>query len=814
MLTNLIKLALRNLWKKRVFSFINIFGLALGMACFFLTLIYCEHEFNYDRFHSDGERLYRVEYRINLQEEINSGRIPPTIGPAIRDYFPEVESVARFYERDLSIKIPEDQSQFELENVFFVDSTATKVFKFDFIHGDPRSALHRPASVVLSDVTALQLFGTTDVIGNAIQLAGEDGFQISGVVKAWPDNSHLEFTMLLPYSTMIMVEPQHTRELTQQVLENNWIATHSYTYVKLKSNQNYEIVNKKFAAFLQEKGDERFRDKQSFSLLPVSSIHLESPEGGPKPPGNRGYLYLFILVGLLTLAIACINFVNLATASSMARAKEVGVRKVLGAQRQFLILQFLGESLLLSFIAFIISLSIAYFSLPYLNDLTNTEIPFPFSDAGILSLFFLVFIITGILAGLYPAFFISGFKAVSILKGRTTTSGQSWNNWLRQGLITLQFIAAIGFIGGAAILFLQLKYLKEKPLGFHEDLQLSLPINSGNNINAVFRPGDANIRARMNSFDESLLAHSNIRAVTQCYRPPGLGAVARNVWNEHVTQEDNFFARILAVDYDYVETYDLTLVAGRDFDQSFGTDHISSFMVNEQAVKALGWTDPQDALGKQMTLEGKEGSVVGVLKDFNYADLRSEVDPLVMEVRPGSFGYFGVRLQNADIPETLKFIEAKWKEAFPEKVFEYSFLDETINEAYIAERRLSKMIGIFAGLAIFISCFGLFGLTALLTQQRFKEIGIRKVLGASIGQILAMMAKDFIKLIGVALLIATPLTWFLVKDWLAEFAYRIDFPWWVTISSGILVMLIAFLTISSQSLRAATAHPAEAIREE
>ena len=816
MFKNQFKLAFRNLQKNLVFSLIKIIGLALGMACFFLITLYCVHEFNYDRFHQDYERIYRVEYHISLQEEINSGRIPPTIGPLLKAYFPEVEAAARFYERDLSIELPSSQSQFELENVFFVDSTAMKVFDFQFIEGTYQS-IKAPEAVILSDETAQRLYGTTDIIGRAIRLAGNDGFEIAGVVKAWPDHSHLEFSMLLPYQSMILVEPEHARDLTKYVLDNNWIATHSYTYVKLKKNQDYGRVNAKFDDFLQERGDERFRDKQSFSLLPVSDIHLESAEGGPRPAGNRSYLNLFMIVGIITLAIACINFINLSTANSMTRSKEVGVRKVLGAQRSYLIAQFLGESIFLSLISFLISLTIVYLALPHLNNLTNTEILFPPGQENYLrvsGLFVLVFLATGLLAGIYPAFYVSGFRTVEVLKGRITVAGGSRTDWLRKTLITVQFVAAIGFIAGTTVIFLQLRHMRNQPLGFSQDLQLSLPINSGNNINAVFRPGDAQIRQRMNAFDESLLSHPNIKAVTQCYRPPGLGAVARNVWNDHITQEDNFFARILAVDYDYVETYDLTVLAGRDFDQSFGKDHISSFMVNEQAVKALGWEDPQDALGKQMTLEGKEGAVVGVLKDFNYSDLRNHVDPLVLEVRPGSFGYFGVRLENANFAETLSFIESKWKDFFPEKVFEYTFLDESIGDAYEAEKRLAKIIGYFAGLAICISCFGLFGLAALLTQQRFKEIGIRKVLGASVFQILQFVARDFMKLIAIALSLATPLTWYLSKDWLFEFAYRIDFPWWAVALSGFFTLLLAFVTISTQSIRAATANPVEAIRDE
>ncbi|MEZ5042011.1 MAG: ABC transporter permease [Saprospiraceae bacterium] len=809
------KIAFRNLRKNASFSFINILGLSLGMACCFLIILYCWHEFNYDTFHKDGDRLYRMEYSMEKGGDKKTGRIPPAIAPALADYFPEMEAVSRFYPRELSIELPDLQQQFELEDVFFVDSSVVDVFQFDFLYGAPKQALHQPSAVVITDVTAMRLFGSTDVVGKALRLAGEDGFQVSGVVKAWPDNAHLAFTMLLPYETMIKVEPAHAREGTLSFIQNNWTATHSYTYVKLKPNQDPEKVTARLATFIQEKGDEGIRDRQSFSLLPLRDIHLYADRGGPKPLGNLNYLYLFLLVGLLTLLIACINFINLSTASSMTRAKEIGVRKVLGAQRTTLIGQFIGESMLLSFLSFILSLGITYLALPYLNHLTGIVIPIEaLANPLMLAIFICVFLLTGFLAGLYPAILASRFKAIAVLKGVAAKRQTPWNEWLRRGLITVQFLAAIGFMAGALTVYLQIQYLQHQPMGFNQSLVLSLPLNSGNNLNAVLRPGDPTLRQRMNTFDESLMSNPNIKAVTQCSQLPGLGTVARNISTDSVPLSANLTASILAVDYDFAETFELSLLAGRDFDSAYGIDHISSFLINEKAVSLLAWENPQAAIGQKMEVGGKEGMVVGVLKDFHFQSLHSEIAPLVLEVRPGAFGYFALRIENAKVAETLAFLENKWKAAFPEKVFEYTFLEETLNDTYQGERKLASMIAYAAFLAIFISCFGLFGLAAILTQQRFKEIGIRKVLGASVPQLLQLLAGGFLKLIGVAMLVATPLTWYFLKGWLAEFAYRIEFPWWVTIGSGLVVMLVAFLTISAQSLRAALSNPVDAIRNE
>ena len=790
--------------------------LALGMACCFLIVQYAWFEASYDDFHERGDRLYRIQYEVSLANGVNSARVFSPLGPVLPDYFPEIEATARVYQRDLSVSVPGTENQFELNNVFFADSTATQVFSFDFIQGDAATALDQPFSVVVTEELAERLFGRTDVVGEGLKLADSDNFTVSGVIRSWPENTHLELEMLVPYTNMADVEPEHARDLLKQILENNWIATHSFTYVLLKPGSLAEEVNAKFPDFLQQYGDERFRDKQKLSLFPVRDIHLHSESSGePRPTANLSMLYLFVAIGVITLLIACINFINLAMAGSLNRAKEVGIRKVMGAQRSGLIGQFLGESTLLSSIAFILSLILARQAMPYLNDLTGLELTFaPWNQPLMLLAFAGIFLLAGLLAGAYPAFFVSRFQAITAMKGDQLFDRKPGGFSLRKVLITLQFLVAIAFISGAVIVYLQLNYLRSQPLGFEEELTLSIPIDSRNNINSVFRPGEANLRKKMNTLDELLLTNPNIKAVTQCSQEPGLGAVARNVWTEKVKQEDNFFPRVISVDYDYVETFGLEVIAGRDFDLSFGTDHISSFVINEQAVEAFQWASPEEAIGQEMTLEGKAGQVIGVLRDFHFASLYTEINPLILEVRPGAFSYFGVRLNNGDIPATIDFIEESWAKFFPGKVFEYRFLDESLDDIYQAEERLSKIVGYFSFIAIFLSCFGLFGLAALTTQQRFKEIGIRKILGATAGQILRTLARDFVRLILIALVLAVPLTWYFINRWMEDFAFRIPFPWWVPLITGVGVVLVAFLTVSSQTLRAAMANPVESLRQE
>ncbi len=809
-----LKSTLRNVMRNKAFALINIVGLALGLACAFIILIYIWHESNYDQFHDEQENLYRIEYRISLGQEINASRIPPTIGPALETYVPSLSAATRFYPRNISAQNPEDDQQFELEDVFFVDSTALSVFDFEFVEGDPVTSLHAPNSVILTEETAIRLFGIDDPIGRTIRLAGVNGFNVSAVVKAWPENSHLAFSMLVPFEAMVSIEPEYAREITRNILENNWIATHSYTYVRMKSGHQVEEVNAQLKNLILERGHETVRNQQSFYLMPVKDLHLKS-QGGPKPPGNLSYLYLFGSIGILTLLVACINFVNLYTADSLSRSKTVGVRKVLGAGRTTLILQFLGESMAITFLAFIIALTLAISFLPLLNQITHLTIPDSiFLELPLLLMIGGIVLMTGLLAGLYPAFFISNFRPVIVLSGSSVGEPKSPGAWLRKGLITFQFLAALSFISGTMIVYLQLKYLRTQPLGFNKDLMLEIPLYSDNNMNASFRPGDAAQREKMNAFDASLQEHPDILAVTQSSSPPGLGGIARNVYNEHVRQEDNFFPQILAVDYDYAETFDLQVIAGRDFDPSYGTDHISSFLINETAVHPLGYANPEEAVGKQVTLEGKEGMIVGVLRDFHFNSLREQIQPLLLEVRPGAFGTFSVRIANRSLGQTIAFLEKQWRSFFPEKVFEYTFLDESIDELYASEQRLATMISYFAFVAILISCIGLFGLSALATRQRFREIGIRKVLGATSLHILQLLIKDFAFLILASFVIATPITWYLLRNWLAEFAYRIEFPWWIFPMSGLVVLVVACLTISSQSLKAALSNPVESLRNE
>ena len=815
MFKNYLKLAFRNLWKQRLFSFINVLGLAIGMACCFLIVQYVQHEKSYDQFHANLDRLYRINYQAIFAGDVTLARIPPAFAPQAAIDFPELEHIARMYPRDVSATVPETDKQLEIEGIYCADSTITRVFQFDYLQGDAR-ALDQPLSVMLTETMAKNLFDKTDVVGRNLRLADNGNFKVTAVVKDWPENAHMELKLLIPYMNMVDLEPAHARDITKQVLENNMTASHSYTYALLKENQSVEVVNTKFAPFIKKHGPEHLREKQDFALFPVKDIHLKSEASlEQKPPVDNKMLYLFMGIGLITLLIACINFINLTTASSLNRVKEVGVRKVLGAGRGSLIGQFLGESLLLSFFAFLLSLPIAAIALPKLNSLTNLDLSFaPWSNLPLLGAFIGIFIIAGLLAGSYPAFFVSRFETINSLKGSAGRVHKTGGVGLRKGLITLQFLATIIFISGALITYLQLNYMRNQSLGFDKELTLMVPIDSGNNINAAFRPGDATIRQRMNTVDDILMNHPNIKAVTQCDRAPGFGAISHPVHNEHVLQSDAYTTHINSVDYDYAEAFGLEVIAGREFDVSYGTDHLNKFVINEQAVKELGWKTPDEAIGQKMTAAGREGEVLGVLKDYYFENLRVAIDALILRVNPGDFNNFAIQVDSKNVPETLAFIESKWKEFFPAKVFEYTFLDESLTDLYRAEEDLSNIMQYFAFFAMLISCFGLFGLAALLTRHRFKEIGIRKVLGASVAQILGLLAMDFVKLIVLAMLLAFPFIWYFSNNWMQDFEYHITFPWWVPIATGLGVIVLAFFTISSQTVKAALSNPVDSIRQE
>ena len=813
MLKNYFKISLRNLWKQKGFTFINLAGMAVGMACCFLLLIYVNHEMHFDEYHPNVDRLYRVNYNASFGgSEMVMGSIPAPIAPLMQQDFPQIEQIARMYNRSISVRAVDAEESFEIENAVFADSTFQQVFGFDFVKGDALQSLHKPFSAVLTEETAKKLFGEKDAIGKQLLLADKGPFTVSGILRDLPANTHLDFDMLVPYRNMADVEEDYVRPAIDYVTKRNFIASHSSTYVLLKPDIDPANIDEGMIAFMERYGHKDIIKNQRFKLFPLKDIHLAASATGETSPLT--YLKFFMAIGFLILLIACINFINLSTAMYLNRMKEVGVRKVLGAGRQSLIGQFMSETLLVSFLAFLIAMVTIDWLLPYMSGLVDQRLTYGLLDKWPLTITFIsVFLLAGLLAGIYPSLVASRFRPVEIFQDKVGQGSGSSSGWLRKSLITVQFAVGILLICGTLIILSQINYMRSLPMGFNHEQVISVPLQSPN-MNSLFAPGDSTMRAKMTAFEERLLQNPNIEAVTLGSAIPGLGRVYHPVTTDKIAVADNVVVPVVSVDYDYAETFGLEIVAGRDFDQSFGTDHLTSFMVSELAVKTLQWENPEDAIGKNIAYGGKQGQVVGVIKDYATSGMQSALEPLVLDVKPGVFSTFGIRLKNSDMPATLASLEKTWLEFFPAKAFEYRFLDESLAEAYQNEDRLASLGSNFAGIAIFLSCFGLFGLISLTVQQRAKEIGIRKVLGASVSGIVGLLSKDFLKLVVVALVIATPVSWYVMDNWLEDFANRIELQWWHFASAGVAAVLVAFLTMSFQSIRAALANPVESLRSE
>ena len=822
MIKNYFTIAIRYLHRHRVFSFINIAGLGLGMACCLFIFLFVQDELSYDRFHEKADRIYQISY--HAPNNNTYARIPPPLSVRMTEYFPEVETSARMFSRNLSVRVPvstngDEFNDFEEEDIFFVDSTLFNIFSFQFIAEVPTENLSDPSTVIITESMAEKYFGPdwqkNDVLGQTLTFIGQHPFKIVGVVKDMPTHSHWQFNMLVPYENMYAIENQEMGQFMRENLSRNWVISHSFTYVLLKEGYSPATVEEKFPAFLEQHVPKDLKVGQTFSLLPLTDIHL-TPDVylQPEPTSDIEYIYIFAAIASITLLIACFNFINLSTAQSLKRAREVGMRKVLGAHKTQLFGQFLGESLLLSFVGFILALFIVFTALPEFNALTEKAITSDYLfNWKILGGFLGIFMVAGLLGGSYPAFYITRMKTLSTLKGgKAETAHQKFP--FRKALVVFQFAMSIALIAGAVIIFSQLRFMQSRPLGFQQEAIINIPIFS-QNMNNVFGGVNGQVRSRLNAFENEVLENSDINAITLSSSIPGLGVVARGTLYEGRDEEEGrLFIPTISADYDFLDTYELELLAGRDFSQGAGTDHTSAFIINETTVREFGWETPEKAIGKTIDLEGKKGSVIGVIKDFHYVSLQVPIGSLILDVGVPMFNVFSIKMETQNLENTLEYLETQWTAHFPEKTFEYSFLESDLAEIYRADRRFGKIIGIFASLAILVSCLGTYGLSLLYAQQKEKEVGIRKVLGASVGHIIGLLSKGHLLLIGLASLMGIPLAYWGTHRWLENFAYRMELSAGLFILSVGAVLLIALFTISYQTLKAALANPVDALRDE
>ncbi len=816
MLDNYLKIAIRNLLRHKGFAVINITSLTLGMTCCFLILLFVRNELSYDTFHKKYDRIYRISYNplfAGLPQAL--AVIPPPASPLLPGYFPEIETSARMYRRSASIETLSEgnvgRKKFEEENFFFADPAIANVFTFSFLEGNPKTALRDNFMVVITDEMAEKYFGGQSALGKTLLFGGSQPMKVSGVVKAFPDHSHLKFGFIANYETMFALEtPAARKNLTQ-----NWIISHSWTYVLLKPNQNPASVNAKFPQFLLTHAPKQFSKDIDFHLQPMRDFHLRSSEANtPEPLGSITYLYVFSAVAFITLLIACINFINLSTARSLKRAKEVGMRKVLGAEKRQLIGQFIGESFLLSMAAFMLSLGLIQLLLPVLNQLTGKHLTLAnlFGDNLLMLMFFGIFLLTSLLAGSYPAFFVSAFQPLATLKGNFS-SIKAKGGMLRQALVVAQFAASIALIAGAMVALRQLHFMHNQPLGFAKDYIVTAPLYS-NNLNNIFVQPNDSLYRKIKTFQNLLKQNPNVVEVTLSSQALGQGSTRRGIVPEGFTPEDNKFIACLAVDYNFLKAYDMKLLTGRDFSEAFETDRTSAFIITETGARSFGWKTPEAAIGKTVNREGKEGKIIGVIRDFHAESLQMPLEGVLLDIDIPQLSLFSFKINAQNIPQTLRFLEQQWTQFFPEKAFAYEFLDQAIARLYESDQRLGHTIGYFAILVVLISCLGLYGLVSLVAQQKIKEIGIRKVLGASTSQIVVLLSRSFLKLVLIAFVIATPIAWYVMNQWLQDFAYRIDIGWWVFALSGVLALAIALLTVSFQAIKAALANPVKSLQTE
>jgi putative ABC transport system permease protein len=799
MLKNYFKITLRNIKRNKAFSFINIAGLAIGMACCILIVNYILFESSYDRFHKNAYNIYRVNTLLEIGDR--GGSLASTnhpIGDYLKDNYAEVIDSVKFrrYKYGQTLIEYEEKKFFE-NRIYYADNSVFDVFTYPMLIGDPKSALESPHSIVLTESYALKFFGEDYPIGKILRLDNSEDFKVTGVIKDIPPNTHFPINMLLSFESFYVNNPQ---------LKGRWTGDFEvHTFVLLEDGSDYKELETKLPAIVEKqmgKLIKAFGGKVEYSILPLTDIHLHSDLlNEPRGQSDIVYIYGFSAIALFILLIACFNFMNLSTARSVKRANEVGMRKVLGANKRELIYQFLGESLILSALAYFIATGLAELSLPIIRSLTSVELSIFFTDMPLFVLISLGFVcVVGTVAGSYPAFFLSSFKPISILKGSLRTGPKSYR--FRSILVVFQFAISVFLFIGTIIIFNQIRFMKNRNLGFDKEHLVFIQIF------------DDSIKFSTETVKEELVRLPGIIHASATSHVPGHGAMYNAYVPEGFSYEESLMMGRVSADPDFITTFGIELIAGRNFSPEFSTDKTDSILINELAVKEIGWNDP---LGKQLTeLVAKEvpKTVIGVVRNFHTDSLHNPLEPVCIDQDPDNFNFIAVRLGPGNISETMMLLEKKWKEMDSTGTFDYAFLDDSLVGQYQAEERLSEIFTYFSILAIFIACLGLFGLASFTAEQKTKEIGIRKVLGAPVSGIVLLLSKEFTKWVIAANLLAWPIAYFLMHKWLQNFAFRISLSIGIFLLAASLTLLIALLTVSYQSLKAALANPIESLRYE
>ena len=827
MLKNYLLVAFRNLWKHKVYSLINILGLAVGFCCCLLITFFIAYELNYDHYHSNSDRIYRVTRDFLNQDgevDLHLGHVAPPIGPLLKDEFPEVEEALRMTGTTELFRI--DDKIFTEEDGYFAEENLFKVFDFEVIKGNANEMLKRPFSIALSEDLAKKYFADQDAIGKVIQwtIRGQQySLKVTGVFKELPEQSHFHPHYLLSFKTLenpaIYQNGPDPSNHGKEGLKRNWGNNSFLTYVLLPKEHDAAALEAKFPAFMEKtfgafarshgwvKAEDNLKvdDFTHLYLQKLTDIHLHSQlDTEAETNGNILYIYIFALIGVFILAIGSINFINLSTARSANRAKEVGIRKVVGAYRYSLVRQFLSESVLVTSISMLVALGLVEIFRPWLSEFLGRSLTVSYFTYWYIPIVLLGIVVTvGLLAGFYPAIYLSSFKPVTVLKGKISSGAK--RSRLRTVLVVTQFTISIILMISTIIIYQQLSFMKNKDLGFDKDHIINLPL-------------PAVVSQKFESFRHELKKNPAIKEVSRSSRIPS-GRLLDSFGTAEVELKDSIIEskvilKVVGVDHYFLDTYGVELAAGRNFSKKFGTDDSTAFVINETARKLIGWESADEAVNKRFNYADRKGKLVGIIKDFNFESMHEEMKPLVFAIENRFFRNLSVKLQGSNIREGLAHVEGIWSDFAPDSPFEYEFLDENFARLYEAEEREGALFFTFAGLAIFIACLGLFGLASFIAEQRSKEIGIRKVLGASIGSILTLMSSGFVKLVLLANVIAIPFAVYAMNLWLQDFAYRVSMNVFIFLITGGIALLIALLTISIQVLKVARVNPVNVLRNE
>ncbi|PWU00395.1 MAG: macrolide export ATP-binding/permease MacB [Bacteroidetes bacterium] len=810
MLRNYFKIAFRNMLKYKFISFINLFGLTVGLTCCLLIATYIINELSYDKYHKNAKNIYRITRLFRNPETgdkfLNLGTIAPAFGPYLINDFKDIKVMTRMIDYS-PMPIKYEEKKFNERDAYFADEHLFDVFDVDMVKGNPALALKDPYCVMLSENIAKKYFGSDDPMNKVIRMNNQTNLKVTGVYKAFPANSHMHPALLVSFNTL-----KDSVVYGEENLRTSFSNNSFFTYILVPDHFDPKKMEAQFPNFLDkymtgQNGPGKFKPSQgtTLNLQKLTDIHLRSHlDYEAEENGDINRVYIFSAIAFFILLIACINYMNLSTARSALRAREIGIRKAIGAERKEIITQFLSESVLVTWLSMVLAFGFTWLILPWLNKVSGQNLHITtLASPGVIVTILLVPFVVGLVSGIYPALFMSSFQPVKVLKGLFKAGGA--NISFRKVLVTIQFFISIILIICTSIVFSQLRYMQKKSLGYDKDHIVTM------GYSAALTP-------MYNSFRNDMLANSAIKSVAVSSRIP-TGRLLDNMGTK-INRGDsmtpvNIDLKMVMADYDFMKTYGFKIVKGRVISREYGTD-TTGYMINETAVRDLGFKSNDDAVGKDLEYGGTKGKIVGVFNDFHFESMHQAIAPMILLLSPqgGYYNYLSVKIAGSNISGALETIRNTWNKYLPDYPFEYKFLDEDYGKLYTSEKRQEFLFTMFACIAIFIACLGLFGLSAFAITQRIKEIGVRKVLGASTPNLVGLLSKDFMILVAISALFAFPTAWFAMHKWLQDFAYRTSISIWVFVFAAVLAAIVALATISFHAIKAAIANPVKALRSE